>query len=107
MCEWQTQLLPDRSRRDRACRKGRNVLSLASVGFGSDSAALAFLRLLWGNAGKQSSVPQSCIITERVQLLKIYCNCVPVPWLKAVLQFAEHFWASGERMVQSGGPQLM
>lgn len=46
------------------------MLRLAAVEFGSHSAALAFLRLLLGKAGKQSLVPQSCIIIETMQLFK-------------------------------------
>lgn len=46
------------------------MLRLAAVEFGSHSAALAFLRLLLGEAGKQSLVPQSCIIIETMQLFK-------------------------------------
>lgn len=81
---WVTDSASPRSQlSDQTCRKGWNVLRLASVEFGSDSAALAFLRLLLGKADNQNLAPWSFII-KTMHFLKICCRSAHVPWFQTV-----------------------
>lgn len=84
------------------------MLRLASVGFGSDSAALAILRLLLGKAEKQNVVPSGFIV-ETMHFLKVCCRSAPVPWFQTVPPACKTFSGQWERkcMAISYGPQLM